>query len=83
MILQLRILKGLRPHFSQLRIAKGLRTWTSARALHYKVAVSPDQKQDYPAPVPSPLRVLRVFCDERVNRSLVATHVHERVFSLL
>ena len=54
MILQLRILKGLRTHFSQLRIAKELRIWTRARALHYKVAVSPDQKQDYPSPVPCP-----------------------------
>ena len=25
----------------------------------------PDQKQDYPSPVPAPLRVLRVFWDDR------------------
>ena len=32
MILQVRIPKGLRAHFSQVRILKGLRAWTWARA---------------------------------------------------
>src|SRR5437879_7756770 len=53
--------QGLRMHFSQLRILKDLRTWTSARALCLQRAMSPEQKEYYRSPVPAPLRVLHVF----------------------